>query len=176
MAFDLGRFKKISERNKMIVFNYIRNIQAIFPSDDSYYHIHDLIKQTCALFYASIHEWDLNLISDHVEYIEATNSFKQVTINSSSSSFLKEKFNSGIHHWTFRCDKIQELDSWSSTIGIWNTKTRLTTDYPLRAAFTQFNRADEDPVVGYGFAYNIGILTDVSTEVLRKWKLWFHVE
>ena len=89
MAFDLKRFKKINDRHKLTVFGFIKDFQSIFPSDNPYYQIHDLIIQICTLFYASIHEWDLDFMGPYVQFIEETNSIKQIKFGYSSSSFLK---------------------------------------------------------------------------------------
>ena len=101
MKFDLSRFKRITITNKLAVFGYIHKVQALFPSDDPYYNIHDLIKQICTLFYAPIAEWDLEFIGPYVKYIEQTNSIQQTKQEMCSSSFLKGNFNSGIHHWRY---------------------------------------------------------------------------
>ena len=136
MTFDLSNFRKINEKYKLTVFGYIQDVQALFPSNESYYLIHSLIKQTCTLFYASIHEWDPSFISPNVKFIEETNSIKHIARFQSSSSFLKYPFDSGIHQWRFKIERCNDNEYWSSTIGIWNTKTRVTEDYPLRPAFT----------------------------------------
>ena len=168
MPFDLTRFKKINVKHKMTVFGYINAIQSLFPTDNSYYQIHDLIKQTCTIFYAPIHEWDTEFINaEVVKVIQETNSIihtKRIDGMCSSSSFLKETFKSGIHHWRFRIDQCLDIgESWSSTIGIWKTKARITDNYPLRSIFTFFETSYElvrnTSANGYGFAYNIGLLT-----------------
>ena len=122
MTFDLTKFKKINDRHKLTVSGYINNIQCLFPSDNCFYQIHDLIKQICTIFYASIHEWDLQFIGSKVKYIADTNSIKQQA-SGSSSSFLTEEFNSGMHDWRFKIDKCRVISHWSSTIGIWKTKS-----------------------------------------------------
>ena len=105
----------------MTVFGYINGIQCLFQSDNSYYQIPELIKQICTIFYASIHEWDLQFIGSNVKFFADTNSIRHTRINKSSSSFLAEKFNSGIHVWRFRIDKCKSKTRWTSTIGIWKT-------------------------------------------------------
>ena len=91
MAFDLGRFKQINDKHKLTVYGYIKDCQSVFPLDIPYYQIHDLIKQTCTLFYAPTHEWDLEFISPNVEFIEETNSMKQIE-HAESSTFLRDTF------------------------------------------------------------------------------------
>ena len=158
MPFDLARFKRISDRHKLAVFGYIHTVQKLFPCGDSYYHIHDLIKQTCTLFYASIHEWDTEFMGPNVQFIEKTNSIKHTKPSQSSSSFLKDKFISGVHHWRFRIDKCKVVTNWTTTIGIWKTKSDIIDKwYPFCAAFT--DNYHHEWYAGYGYEYNVGCLT-----------------
>ena len=152
MAFELSRFKKINDRHKITVFAYIKEAQLIFPTDNCYYNIHDLIKQICTLYYASIHEWDPKYISGAIELNQEAKSIKHTQDSSSSSTFLKDTFLSGIHQWRFKIDKCDEDDIWTSTIGIWKTRFG---DPPKDTGFTFSNDNSS-----YGFAYNIAALID----------------
>ena len=144
MAFDLTRFKKISKRQEHTVFGYINNIQSLFPDDTSYYNIHDLIKQTCTLYYASIPEWDPKYISSRMKFIQETNSIEQIIQYQSGSSFLKDSFDSGVHHFRFRIDKSEKDDLWTTKIGIY----KVNRGKPIIDGF--FGGSDS-----YGYAYNV---------------------
>ena len=78
--------------------------------------MHDLIKQTCTLFYVPVHEWDTEFMGNYVEFIEESNAIRQ-KFTTSSSSFLKQKFKSGVHHWRFRIDKCAKKGYWTTTLG-----------------------------------------------------------
>ena len=152
MAFDLNRFKQINSKHKSAVYGYLKTIQTLFPSDNPYYNIHDLIKQTCTLFYASIHEWDKDLIGSRVVYIEETNSIKQIESSKSSSSYLRDVFDSGIHDWKFKIDKVTTEPFWYCTLGIYKTKTEDSTGYGY--AYTVAKTTDKDD--GEANSYNPG--------------------
>ena len=142
---DLQRFKKINIRHKCIVYGYIREIQSTFPSDISYFNIHELIKQTCTLFFAPIHEWDTNYISSRMEFIKESNSIIHKIYNNSGCSYLKDTFDSGVHHWKFKIDKVKPTNYWSCTIGL----------YAMRKGDPKTNSA----LYGYGYKFNKGRLT-----------------
>ena len=159
MSLELSRFKRIHDRHKMAVFGFIKNVQSLLPKDNAYYQIHDLIKQTCTIFYASVHEWDLDFISDRVDFIEETNAIRQNSDGPSSSSFLKDVFDSEKHHWRFKVDKIRSDDEWTATIGIWKANTEINDEYPLCCVFT----SNEDwAMCGYGYAFNCARISDAK--------------
>ena len=136
----------------MTAFGYIKDIQALFPVDNSYYNIHDLIKQICTLYYACIHEWDAEHIGHKIKLNKTTNSIKQIKDLTSSSSYLKEAFSSGMHHWRFKIDVCKQSDLWSTTLGIW--KTRFGEPPPNIC----FSLTKDDCC--YGFAYSLGELLE----------------
>ena len=139
----------------MAVLGYIKNIQSLFPSNDPYYNIHDLIIQICTLYYAPIHEWDPEYISSKMQFHIETNSVRQdVIVDLAGSSFLKGVFDSGTHDWLFRIDVCKHISSWSpsATIGLYKTRFG---EPPTEICYTRY-----DYNCGYGFAYNIGRLTD----------------
>ena len=145
MAADLQRFKKINIRHKRAVYGYIREIQSMFPSDISYFNIPDLIKQTCTLFYALIHEWDTKYISSSMEFIKESNSIKHKVHHKSGCSYLKDTFDSGVHHWKFKIDKVKPTNYWSCTIGLYDMK--------------KGNPPTDTALYGYGYKFNEGRLT-----------------
>ena len=50
--FDLKKVQKISQREKDIVYGYIKQIQTIFPwKENSYYIIAQLIQDLCLLYF-----------------------------------------------------------------------------------------------------------------------------
>ena len=152
MAVDFKRLKQINPRQSLTVYGYIRNVQKVLPAGISYYNIHDLIKQTCILFYAFIHEWDKELIGERVEFIEETNSIKQIALNRSSSTYLKDIFDSDVHHWKFKIEKITDPDDWYCTLGISKMKSA---DFKTNCAFTYASKQG-----GYGYAYSIARKTN----------------
>ena len=104
------------------------------------------IKQTCTSFYTLIHEWDLENKSENIQFIGETNSIKNIEVGC-RSSFIKDTFDSGVHHWKFKIDVCTERAYWKSTIGIWKAKPI----HPCTDAFT------------YGFVYNRGRITNDGT-------------
>ena len=48
---DLKRVKNINQRNKDIVYGYMKIIQSMFPEDNSYFTIHQLIQDLCLLYF-----------------------------------------------------------------------------------------------------------------------------
>ena len=148
----------INPRQKLTVYGYIRNVQLLFPTDIPYYNIHDLIKQTCILFYASIHKWDKTFIGSRVEFIEETNSIKQICSEISSSTYLKDTFDSGDHHWRFRIDKMTDSSMWYCTLGLYKMRCG---DPRTNGVFTSKTYPKQS---GYGYAYSIGKITDEKGE------------
>ena len=59
---DFKKVKNFRQRDKDIVYGFIKEIQCLFPKDDSYYNIHDLIKYLCLLYFH--HIIDSKLLTD----------------------------------------------------------------------------------------------------------------
>ena len=59
---DFKKVKNFRQRDKDIVYGFIKEIQSVFPKDNSYYNIHDLIKHLCLLYFH--HIIDSKLLTD----------------------------------------------------------------------------------------------------------------
>ena len=91
-----------------------------------------------------------------MKLIEETNSIEQV-IHKSGSSFLKDTFDSGIHHWTFRIDAFNKSSEWrwTTTIGIYNVKNG---EPKVDDIFTTQGNTETN----YGFGYGCAELTELE--------------
>ena len=64
-AIQLKQIKKISQRDKDIVYGYIKMIQSIFPEDIPYFTIVQLIQDLCLLYFSVI--MDSKILKDELK-------------------------------------------------------------------------------------------------------------
>ena len=61
-TMDLKRVNKISEKYKDVVNGYTHRVQCLFPKDNAYYNIVDVIKHIILLYYFSFSLFESDLL------------------------------------------------------------------------------------------------------------------
>ena len=66
-SVSFERVKFMNQRNKDIVFGYMRNCQSLLPNHNSYYNVNKMIKYLCCLYFCDI--IDSKILSDKDENV-----------------------------------------------------------------------------------------------------------
>ena len=151
-TLDFGMIKNIPQRDKDAIYGYIREMQARFPKDNTFYNIPESINYICALFYFLKDKWDPKYIGQDHTLSDDGYSITTKGGQGSSSYGTDIAKSPGIYRWKF---KIQELPkymfSWSLVIGVWKVKSankQVTDTY-----FT--NCTQNQGEYEWGYAYDI---------------------
>ena len=151
-TLHLSLFKDIPQRDKDLIYGYIRKIQATLPiNDDTFYNIPESINYICALFYYARDKWDPNYIDKNDTL---SNDGHAITMKgSASSSYGSTRARApGIYRWKFMVHEIPEsFSSWALVLGVWKTKSA---DKPLTSThFT--NSTKNGGTYEWGYAYDL---------------------
>ena len=145
--FNLSELKNIDKKTRYIVDGFIHESQALFPTDNVYYNIPELINQICLIFYYIQECWDEELCKKHFVINDNTIVLKCAVGDEYNgwnrrykNAFLSQDITEGIHHYRF---KIVNKDvGYGLDIGICKTsKMNALSDY--------FTKQHEN-----GYAYN----------------------
>ena len=155
--------KVINDKNKLIIFGYIRQCQDnLFVKEQtisSYYNISELIIHLCLYFYfRDWDEFDKNNKSKNIIIDNNKKSIKQIVNNWGWHSIsLSNIVNKGIHRWIFEINK-NNLDCWE-LIGIWKCN---------KCQFVFENSFDSIGVdTGYCWCMSQGALVDPNSPGTR---------
>ena len=121
-TIDLSVFKNIPQRQKDLIYGYIRKIQAIFPKDNTYYNIPDSVNYICALFYHLKDKWDPKYIgANH----KLSNDGYSLTIGGGASSSYGTVIvkSPEVYRWKFKIHKAPANSHWNLVLGVWKIKS-----------------------------------------------------
>ena len=159
-ALELSLFKDIPQRDKNLIYGYIREMQTILPKDTAFYNIPQSINYICALFYYLRDKWDEEYIGpchalSNGGYCITT----QVDESSSYGTILAKS--PGIYRWKFKIHEIfktQYKVYWALVLGVWKTKSMKNP----KTDFHYANSTENTGIYSWGYAYDFvsGTLID----------------
>ena len=110
----------VDMKSKCVVFGYTRSISKLFGLN-----IPTPIISICLLYYFEGDDWDQELVGWAMKVDENRCCIKEDHNGDCSTSYLKKKFDSGFHLWTFKVVNVcvdndsDNLGKWTTTIGLW---------------------------------------------------------
>ena len=146
-AASLEDVKNIDQKTKDAIYGYIKQVQALFPSDNIYYTIPELVIYWCLLYYNQPERFDPKNCS-HKFTLTEDNTVATQSDAGSMLLLLTNRHKTGIHEWKF---KLVNKNHSTKIIGIFKTKYDADLATNLRE-------------VGKGKAYGWNLCTKQLTE------------
>ena len=87
-----------------VVHGYIHNAQHLFPIDNPYYNIPELIIQIVLIFYHIKECWDKKWCDQYFK-IDGCMISKKKSVDGYITAFLTQTISSGVHYWKFKISK-----------------------------------------------------------------------
>ena len=129
-APSLEDVKFIDQRTKDVIFGYIKDVQQLFPKDNSYYIIPKLVIYWCLLYYYQNEQFDPTQCSAKIK-LSDNNTIATQSSRGPMMVLLTSKHKTGIHEWKF---KLLHKTDYTAIIGVYKTKYDADLDQHLAHA------------------------------------------
>ena len=136
----LENVKRIDQESKDLIFGYIRNVQELFPADNVYYTIPNLVIHWILLYFYFEDKFDDKLCT---QSYDLSDDKSIVTLNSEHGNrgkgpaFLSRIVKSKQRHcWRFRINHLNSSTLWM-TIGVWKCNHDFDLKYRLDSGYVK---------------------------------------
>eukprot|EP01084_Bolivina_argentea_P034575 64017_1 len=138
----------VDAKSKDTVFGFTRNISKTYN-----YNIPIVITNITLLYYFENDNWDKTLVGDFM-HIDEHNCLTHKG-DVSGTAFLTKEFDSGVHSWRFKIEKVCDYgkNDWTTTIGIFDATENMS--IACNDVFVRY---------GIGFGYQMGHIVNCDAD------------